>query len=157
MKLQVQNTSTSKASYEAALHTYLAVEDVRHADVVGLQGESYLDKTAGLQRNTQRDHSVRFAGEVDRLYLDTTSACTLTDPGKNRRIKIDKTGSQSTVVWNPWKENAALMKGFEDDEWQEMACIETVNARHNKVMLEPGTTHTMTATITVESISKNGR
>lgn len=39
--------------------------------VEGLQGVEYLDSLQNKQRLTQNDPSVRFTGEVDRIYLQT--------------------------------------------------------------------------------------
>ena len=32
------------------------------------------------------------------------------------------------VVWNPWKENAAKMSDFGDDEYPGMVCVEAAQA-----------------------------
>ena len=63
---------------------------------------------------------------------------TLTDPGFGRRIRVAKTGSLASVVWNPWIAKSRAMPDFGDDEWPGMICIETVNAADNAVTLPPG-------------------
>ena len=40
--------------------------------------------------------------ETDQVHLGTQAACTVLDPVWNRRIIIAKSGSDSTVIWNPW-------------------------------------------------------
>ena len=72
------------------------------------------------------------------------------DPGLKRRIVVAKSGSDSTVVWNPWTAKAARMPDFDDDEWPGMLCVETVNAEDNAVTVAPGACHTMEARISVE-------
>src|SRR5690606_39783681 len=42
--LEVHNTGQAELTYEEALHTYFAVEDVRAIAVQGLDGAGYLDK-----------------------------------------------------------------------------------------------------------------
>ena len=45
MELEVQNNGKEPFIYEEALHTYLAVGDVRQVSVSGLEGTLYIDKT----------------------------------------------------------------------------------------------------------------
>ena len=66
-----------------------------------------------------------------------------------RTIHIAKTGSGSTVVWNPWSAKAAALADFGDDEWTSMVCIETANALRSSVTVPAGQTHTMSTTYTV--------
>lgn len=149
MTLSVTNTSDAPVTFEAALHTYFTVADVRQIEIAGLDDTDYLDKVDAGHRKNQGKYPIRFTGETDRVYMNTRSACVLTDPGMARRITVDKTGSDTTVIWNPWTDKAKNMGDFGDDEWPGMACIETANAGPNAVTLEPGTTHDMTATISV--------
>jgi glucose-6-phosphate 1-epimerase len=62
---------------------------------------------------------------------------------------VSKTGSASTVVWNPWVDKAKAMADFGDDEWPHMLCIETANAGENVLTLAPGAKHVMTSTVAV--------
>ena len=103
-----------------------------------------------MARKTQADAPITIAAETDRLYLNTPAAVTLTDPGFGRRIRVSKTGSLATVVWNPWIAKSRAMPDFGDDEWPGMICIETANAADNAVTLPPGGRHTMTARIDVD-------
>jgi glucose-6-phosphate 1-epimerase len=143
MSLEVTNESPSAARFEEALHTYLAVGDVRQVSVTGLENVEYLDKTDGFKRKTQSADPLRLSRATDSVYLNTTATCEVTDPVWNRRIMVEKTGSASTVVWNPWSGMADLGP----DEWQGMICVETANVGEDAVTLPAGGTHRMTATI----------
>ena len=145
MLLEVENTSREPFTYEAALHTYLAVADARAASITGLENASYRDKTDGFQTKTQPPEPLRFTGETDRVFENTRAACELHDPAGARRIRVEKSGSATTVVWNPWSEKAAAMKDLAADEWPRMACIETANAGANAITLPPGAKHSMRA------------
>jgi glucose-6-phosphate 1-epimerase len=68
-----------------------------------------------------------------------------------RRIIVEKSGSDTTTVWNPWVAKSAALSDFGDDEWQQMVCIETVNAAENSITLAAGARHCLTARISVES------
>jgi D-hexose-6-phosphate mutarotase len=147
LALDVGNTGDAPIAFEAALHTYFAVSDIRRVTVTGLAGTEYLDKMEGLALKQQGDAPMSFAGETDRIFLDTEATCTIHDPGLGRQIRVAKRGSLSTIVWNPWIAKARAMPDFGDDEWPEMLCIETANVRERAVRLEPGSHHTMSAYI----------
>ncbi len=151
MALEVENRSDAPFTFEEALHTYLAVGDVRSASVTGLENTTYLDKVDEGQRKLEGTAPIRFTGETDRVYLDTTTTCIAEDTALARRIAVDKTGSATTVVWNPWIAKAKAMADFGDDEWPAMLCIETTNADADRITLPPNSTHVMTATVRLAS------
>ena len=149
MLLEVENTSAAAFTFEAALHTYLAVADARTATVTGLENAPYRDKTDGLQTKVQPAEPLRFAGETDRVFENTRATCTLHDPAGARHLTVEKSGSATTIIWNPWSEKAAAMRDFAPDEWPRMACLETANAGANTLTLAPGAKHAMRAVISV--------
>lgn len=149
LSLRIRNRGRTAFSFEEALHSYFVVGDVRAIAIAGLEGGDYLDKTAAFARKAQGGDAVRFSSETDRIYLDTTATCVIDDPGMRRRITIAKTGSRTTVVWNPWVARAQAIPDFGDDEWPGMVCVETCNVGDAAVHLEPGDVHVMTATIQV--------
>ncbi len=150
MTLEVTNTSNTPIHFAEALHTYLAVGDVRQARLHGLEGAAYLDKTQGGRSAHQPDQPLAFSQCIDRVYPDTQATCIVEDPLWHRRIEVAKTSSRATVVWNPWIERARQMEDFDDDRWPEMLCVETANVGPAAITLPPGQTHTMTATLRVE-------
>ena len=56
----------------------------------------------------------------------------------NRTIRIEKSGSNSTVVWNPWT-TQKLPDDFDPAEHKNMVCVESGNVKQNKISLAPGT------------------
>ena len=142
--LATQNTGSVPFQLGQALHTYFAVGDIAQASVAGLSGRTFIDKVAGSKRKKQKG-AVDFAGEVDRVYLDTTGCCGIIDPVLKRTILITSTGSRSTVVWNPGQEKAAKMGDFGRQGEDRMVCVETANAADDVITLAPGQTHRMTA------------
>jgi glucose-6-phosphate 1-epimerase len=152
MRLEVENRGVQPFTFTQALHTYLAVDDVAKVTVRGLQDSEYLDKTCNGERRREGKEPITIHGETDRIYLDTTSACTIEDPTLSRRLVIGKAGSQTTVLWNPWVEKAKRMPDFGDDEWPRMLCVETCNAAHNLVTLGCGQRHAMEAEVRAEAM-----
>jgi glucose-6-phosphate 1-epimerase len=150
LELETRNTGAAPLVFEEALHSYFAVGDVREVQITGLGGTTFIDKTDGFQRKTLGPEPCRIAKETDQVHLNSQAACTLHDPIWKRRIVIEKFGSDSTVVWNPWIEKAKAMSDMDADEWREMLCIETANAADNAVHLLPGASHKLTARIVVD-------
>lgn len=149
LELRVRNAGERDVTYEAALHTYLAVSDVRQVEVTGLEGAPYLDRLGGPEPVVAPDEPIRFTGETDRIYLGSDARVEVVDPGAGRRIAVGKDGSSSTVVWNPWTEKAAGMRDVGADAWPGFLCVETANVRSDAVTLAPGQEHTMTAVLEV--------
>jgi glucose-6-phosphate 1-epimerase len=147
LELGVRNTGTAPFSFEEALHTYFAVGDVRRIGITGLEGAAYLDRTDAMARKTLGVSPLTIAGETDRVFGGHSGRVTIDDPAWGRRIDITRTGSRTAVVWNPWIEKARAMPDFGDDEWPEMACVESANALDDAVTLAPGVSHTLTTVI----------
>lgn len=147
MTLTARNTSAESFSFEEALHSYFTVAEVRKIEVRGLHSTEYLDKVAAMERKTEQSERIKIEGETDRIYLSTETTCYIDDPGLDRTIEVAKSGSQTTVLWNPWINKAASLPDFGDHEWQKMVCIETTNAADNATTLAPGATHQMSVTI----------
>lgn len=147
LALTVRNTGSLPFTFEEALHSYFAVSDVRRILLHGLEGVGFLDKTADGARRLGEPGPIRIVAETDRVYLRTEAVVTIEDPVWARRIVVSKSGSRTTVVWNPWVAKARAMPDFGDDEWTGMVCVETANVLDDAVSLAPGESHTMTATI----------
>ncbi len=145
----VPGTGTSQR-FEDALHTYFSVSDVRNISITDLEQARYIDKVDGAGEKPAAGSAIEFTGETDRVYLNTVAECQLVDPGCHRRIAISKSGSQSTVVWNPWIAKSARMPDFGDHEWPEMVCIETANVGGNAIELAPNSSHSTTVVIRVQ-------
>ncbi|TWU59058.1 putative glucose-6-phosphate 1-epimerase [Rubripirellula tenax] len=144
--------AAATVTYEEAMHTYLTVSDIHSVSIRGLEPAGYIDKVDGGTTKMETGSAIRFDGECDRVYLETTSTTRLTDPGMKRIITISKSHSHNTVVWNPWVDKSARMPDFGDNEWQGMVCIETANIGKRSIELKPGKSHTMTATIAVDQL-----
>lgn len=149
VQLTLTNESNIPVTAEAALHTYFAVGDIRQVRIDGFDGASYVDTVIGADPGPNvHTGAIRFDAETDRAYRHDGTAV-LHDPVWNRTITVGKTGSATTVVWNPWVGKAAAMADFGDDEWQQMVCIEAANARDTALELAPGASHTMGQTVSL--------
>ncbi len=148
LALTVENTGSGSLTFEQALHTYFRVGDVRQLQVEGLDGTRCLDNNDGNRESIQRGPVV-FSGPTDNAYPATQTPVTLHDPALGRRLQTVKSGSKTTVVWNPWQQAAAALVDLGNDEWQTMSCVEAANILSDAVTLAPGETHTLSAALSV--------
>lgn len=144
MSLRVENTDDGPLTFEAALHTYLHVGDATQIELLGLDGAGYHDKVLGS--DAVQSGPVTIDGEVDRVYA-SSSAVEVHDPVLGRTLLVEKSGSDSTIVWNPWVQKAQAMSDFGDEEWREMVCVETANVGASAPTLGPGEAHVMQVSI----------
>jgi D-hexose-6-phosphate mutarotase len=149
MTLEVENTSSEPFTFEEALHTYFAVEDVRAAEILGLEGAAYIDKIDALRQKTQSAEPIRISQETDRIFPGSTATCIIHDPGAARRISIEKSGSKTTVVWNPWIAKAKALADLGDEEWPAVLCVESANVGSDSVTLLPRARHILAARVSV--------
>jgi glucose-6-phosphate 1-epimerase len=149
LRMTVVNADDQPFTYELALHTYLAVGDVRQISVAGLEGADYMDKVAGSDAfDSVQDGLVTLSGETDRVYAHH-DAVVLDDPAWGRKLRVSKVGSTQLVLWNPWAEKAAAMADVGDDDWTGMVCIEALNGFDDSVTLQPGDSAVLTQRITL--------
>lgn len=150
LALEVVNRSDAPFTFEVALHTYLAVGDVERIAITGLEDTPYIDKVDAFTRKRHDGGPLRLTGETDRVFLGTRARCVVADPALGRRLSVDKTGSATTVVWNPWATRAAAIADLEAGGWRRMVCVETANAADDAVSLAAGGRHVTSATLRVE-------
>ena len=130
----------------AALHSYFAVSDISNVKVTGLEGVTFSDRVAGADPAWQSEMTTLVIDrEVDRLYTGTAGAVVLNDNGK--KIRIEKTGSNSSVVWNPWIAKSSKMEDFSSEGYRTMLCIEALAAFEDTRVLHPGVAVTLTQKI----------
>ena len=148
LELIVSNTGTVPFHFEEALHTYNRVGNAEELRITGLDQVAFLDNRDG-NREKRQNGDFRFIGAVDNAYIDTQNTVEIVDPALRQRIRLQKQGSMTTVVWNPWSDGAVALADLGDDEWRQMACVEASNILGNAITLAPGAQHTMTAILSV--------
>ncbi len=151
LELRSRNLGDQPLVLSQALHTYFAVSDIRQVRVHGLDGCRYIETLDDWQERRQQG-ALEFAGETDRIYLDTPTRLSIVDPGWQRRIHLDAQGSHSAVLWNPWIDKAKRLSQFAEDAWQRMLCIETANIWDDCVTLAPGASHSLHLSLSSEPL-----
>jgi glucose-6-phosphate 1-epimerase len=153
MRMIVGNEGDAPLVFEQALHTYYRVGDAEQVRVLGLRGAEFLDKTDNFARKAQHEDVLRFQSEGDRAYLNTPATVTIEDPVLARQIPVVKSGSLTTVTWNPWKTLSESMADLGADVWREFVCVETANAGENRVTLAPREASAMEMRVSVEPLA----
>jgi glucose-6-phosphate 1-epimerase len=150
MRLAVANEAATPLKFEEALHTCFHVGDVRQVYVTGLEPTGYVDKTDNFRAKPAAEAPLRFTQFTDRVYANTKATCVIHDESLKRTITIEKQNSDTTVVFNPWRE----LPDLGPDEWHEFVCVETVNAGPNQVTLASKSTHVMQSHITLAKMER---
>lgn len=146
LTLQLTITNESKdqdLAFENCLHTYFEVGDIKEISVTGLKAKRYLDNVANFAEKTETNDAIQFTSEVDRIYLNATEPIEMVDRRLGRKVRIEKHGSVSTVVWNPWITKAQQMPDFGNEEYERMVCVESGNVALNSIKLPPQETSTL--------------
>ena len=123
MELAVTNQADDRDfEFEECLHTYFAVGDIGEVFITGLERAPYLDKTAADASRIESGEAIRITAQTDRTYFDTAGTVEIHDPVLHRKITVQKSGSASTVVWNPW--TTQVLPDLGPEEYRRMLCVE---------------------------------
>lgn len=148
LELTTRNTGSDPFELTQALHSYFRVSDIAQVEICGFEGLAYLDKLDAYARKRQTGPIV-IDSEVDRIYLGHTGPAVIRDAALGRGIVVTKSGSASSVVWNPWEERARDFGDIPEKEYRHMVCVETANAGDDVVRIAPGQRHTLAAELQV--------
>jgi len=153
LQLVITNQSQDEVlTFENCLHTYFEVGDCTAVAIRGLRGVAYLDRVDHFAKKTETGEVIRIASEVDRTFLDASGPVEILDARFGRKILVQKQGSASTMVWNPWIAKSQQMPDFGNQEYEHMVCVESGNVAANEINLPPGQTSTLTVTLSSERL-----
>ena len=152
ISLTVTNDDDHPITVENALHTYLAVGDVKDVTIEGLEGTDYLDVSRGDGKWRTQVGELALVAPTDRIYR-SASPLVLRDPRLRRAVTIDKDGSASTIVWNPWAEAAGGLADIGAHDWQEFVCVEVGNVRDDALHLAPGESQDLVLVLHVDPMA----
>jgi len=142
LALSCLNTGSTAFEFTSALHTYLALTDIRHAALLGLQGLSYLD--AVDQRTQQQTDSLLVPeGQLNRIYHQFPQDLLLREQvgAAMRQVAIWQQGFCDLVVWNPGEVVSAALPDMAPGTYKNMLCVEAAQVG-SPVLLPPDETWT---------------
>ncbi len=145
LELKTTNNGTTPVTIGGALHSYFYISDIHEITLTGLEDATYLDTLDGAEKC--QNGPINFNAEVDSIYLLNDQPVDIQDPGFKRTIRVEKLGSQSTVVWNPWTEKSQALADLADDEFHDFVCVEPSNALEDVHTLAPGAQHCLSTTV----------
>lgn len=135
--LSVMNTGGTDFSFTAALHTYLAVQDIATVALRGFGQRPYLDATQQLREALEQRALVRFDGELDRVFKAIPGEFEVIDG--DDRIFVQRAGFADAVVWNPGAAKAAALSDLDNAGERRFLCVEPA-VFDPPVILTPGAT-----------------
>jgi D-hexose-6-phosphate mutarotase len=151
IELATMNTGREPFELSEALHSYFRISDVAEVVISGLENRRFIDQLdAGNPKSEATP--ITIAREIDRIYQDSADTIVLDDAALRRRIRVAKSGSLSTIVWNPWIDKSARLGDMGQNGYREMVCIETANAGRNAVTIAPGGHHRHHVEFSVEAV-----
>ena len=151
LELRAINTGTETASYQAALHSYFDVSEAEKISIHGLDNVPYIDKAPGADPGEKIQlGDLEIDREIDRVFCPAPEGVAVSDPGYRRTLRVEKCGSRSTVIWNPWIAKSRAMADFGDNEFHRMLCVECANVLADTREVLPGEMSIMTQKISVE-------
>lgn len=135
IELDVANVDSMPWTFTAALHSYLRVDDIAHAQLDGLCGARRWDAVRD-ERHVESAESLRFDSEFDSVYAAPAQPLRLTQPAGTLQI-AQSANCTETIIWNPGATLSAKLADMPDDGYRHMLCVEAACVDDN-VTLAPG-------------------
>lgn len=146
LEMTTENLGRTELAVGQALHTYYAVSNAEQLEFSGLQGLSYFDVLNDWKLKTQVNE-LKLGEETTNAYTRTPGAMEIQDPEWQRKIALSVRGSQSAILWNPWKDRSLVLDQFNADAWRGMVCLETARFGDDLAVLARGETDIMILSI----------
>lgn len=143
LTLTTHNHSDQTLCITEALHTYLPVSDLDAAYLSGLKDCIYADKLADYAEQVDTSEQRYLNKPTDRVYFDDQDYLELIDTRAKLKTHIAKTGSKTTVIWNPGAEQARQMSDLGEAHYRQFICVEAANALNQVVSIPPHQTNSL--------------
>lgn len=150
VELVTLNLDDQPVVVSQGIHTYFQLKDIEAIRIHGFDNVTYFDKARGANDiKTMPAGPFAIREEVDGVFKHAPGPFVVDDPELNRTITVTTAGSDSAVIWNPWKERSAVLPDYTPDAYKTMVCVETCNALEDARTIQPGQSHAIKATYTV--------
>lgn len=138
ISLITKNTSEQAVEFTAALHSYFKVSDITHTEIKGIAGK-FIDKTHA-NAELKLTHPYLISTETDRIHLqDKDNKLNQIELLAGTNTKLEQSGHDSLVIWNPWKEKSQAMPDMDNNGYRTMLCAEASVTKGIKLL--PDTEH----------------
>lgn len=142
--LETTNIGNKEFCYSEALHAYFNIGSRDETVIKGLSGYSYKSSLDGKIYKQKNDLTIN--EEFDAAFLNHTADIQIEDRIFNRVITLNKSGSNTTVVWNPNKDLEEMSVG----QYKNFICVEPANQGDCFITLQPSEKHKITMVVGVK-------
>jgi glucose-6-phosphate 1-epimerase len=122
MTLTVTNNGQEAFSFQAALHTYLAVGAIESIHLAGLEGCDFEDCTIAGQNEVKPHMALQPFEAIDRIYFNAPEQLQL--QSTQGQVEMQQSGFNDVVVWNPGGAAAACPPDLPKDGFRHFLCVE---------------------------------
>ena len=122
MTLAVSNHGSEAFSFQAALHTYLAIGAIESVHLAGLEACDFEDTTAAGGNAIKRHTALQPFEAIDRIYFNAPGQMQL--QSALGQVDLLHTGFNDVVVWNPGGAAAACPPDLPRDGFRHFLCVE---------------------------------
>lgn len=122
MTLAVSNLGDQSFSFQAALHTYLAIGAIDSVRLDGLDGSAFEDCTAAGGNQITQHTPLKPYEAIDRIYFNAPTQMQL--HSAQGQVDIQQSGFADVVVWNPGGAAAACPPDLPKDGFRQFLCVE---------------------------------
>lgn len=163
------NKSHQDIALSQALHTYLKIDNIHQTSIQGVDSP-YDDKPTG-QKQLSAPSPYCFSEQTDRIHYnklvdDALNWCQfinilhaekpldILQSGQSSAEckvirRVEHSGHDSTVIWNPWSALSANMQDMTNDGYVTMLCVEAANTQSASIplILKPNQIHKLRQSI----------
>lgn len=144
--LETINNGDNVFEFSEALHAYFNIGSIDDTVLKGLNNHLYRNSLNGKEYTLQQD--LKINGEFDAAFQNHIGTVEIEDKVLNRVISIEKSGSKTTVVWNPNKDLAEMSAG----QYKNFVCVEPSNQGDYFVRLAPKEKHKISMIIEAKNL-----
>ena len=122
LKLNVSNLGPEAFSFQAALHTYLAIGAIESIRLTGLEACDFEDCTASGGNAVKPHTALQPFEAIDRIYFDAPGQLQL--HSALGQVDVLQSGFNDVVVWSPGGAAAACPPDLPRDGFRHFLCVE---------------------------------
>jgi glucose-6-phosphate 1-epimerase len=122
MTLMVNNQGPEAFSFQAALHTYLAIGAIESIQLTGLEGCNFEDCTAAGGNAVKLHTPLQPFEAIDRIYFNAPEQLQL--QSALGQVDLHHSGFCDVVVWNPGGAAAACPVDLPKEGFRQFLCVE---------------------------------
>ncbi len=122
MTLTVSNHGPEAFSFQAALHTYLAIGAIESVSLSGLEHCDFEDCTEAQPQVMKRHTALQPFAAIDRIYFNAPD--TLQLQSAQGLTHLQQSGFSDVVVWNPGGAAANTPPDLPKDGFRHFLCVE---------------------------------